>query len=329
LTNAESTPPAGVGSQARFRRRLALTVAALLVFVAVFAVLGYNQGPKLSSAQVDTAQVVQQRGQQLRLFANQAVATVTADQVTVTPAAEVTVSSSGDVVAVQFEEPLRYNTDYTVEVTGITSVYVAQESSWSYEFTTVAPDLYYLDRGDDTDRIIRTGLASTDRDVVYEAERIEEYAAFDAALAVVTEAADGTSALALIDADGNAEDIRLPGVGVIEQLQSNSTTGMLGFVFTGSDASGAPVYNRTLFTVDLNSGRVFVPVVGVDGQMPEVARWAFVPVSSDILVYGADLRLLRVGLGENPTVLPLGQFSDFQSISSDEARQWSAIRLAP
>ena len=305
-----------------FRRTLALTVAALLVLVAVFAVLGYNQGPKLSSAQVDTGQVVQQRGQQLRLFVNQAVATVSADQVTVTPVAEVSVSSSGDVIAVQFDEPLRYNTSYSVEVTGVTSVYVTQESTLSYEFTTASPELYYLDRDDQpggSDRIVRTGLASTERDVVFEAVGIEDFAVFDGAVAVVTDAADGGSALALIDSEGNTEDVTLPGVGIVEQLQSGSTTGMLGFVFTGADASGAPAYTRTLFTVDLNSSRTLVPAVGLDGLAPEVAGWAFIPTTSDLLVYAADQSLLRVGVGEDASVLPLGQFSDFQSISADGA----------
>jgi hypothetical protein len=319
LTPVDPTLDGTSASGRRFCRTLAATVAALLVLVAVFAVLGYTQGPKLSSAQVDTGQVVQQRGQQLRLFVNQAVATVSADQVTVTPAADVSVSTSGDVVAVQFDEPLRYNTDYTVEVSGVTSVYVAQQSTLRYAFTTDSPDLYYLDRGADSDRIIRTGLATTERDVAFEATAIEDYAVFDGALAVSTETPDGGSALALIDSEGNAENIPLPGVGVVEQLQSSSSTGMLGFVFTGADASGSAAYNRTLFTVDLNSGRVLVPVMGLDGSVPEVGGWAFIPTTPDLLVYAADQSLLRITLGESSTVLPLGQFSDFQSISADGA----------
>jgi hypothetical protein len=306
-------------SSIRFRRTLAFTVAVLLVLVAVFAVLGYTQGPKLSSGQVNTGLVVEQRGQQLRLFVNQAVASVSANQVTVTPAADVSVSSSGDVIAVQFDEPLSYNTTYSVEVSGVTSVYVAQQSTLRYEFTTASPDLYYLDRGEESDRIIRTGLATTERDVAFEATGIEDYAVFDNALAVTTAAPDGGSALSLIDSEGNEENIRLPGVGVIEQLQSSSTTGMLGFVFTGAETAGGTVYNRTLFTVDLDSDRTLVPVSGLDGLALEVAGWSFIPTSPDLLVYAADQSLLRVAPGETSTVLPLGQFSDFQSISADGA----------
>ena len=81
-----------VRTDARFRRALALTVVALSALCLVFLGLGYLQGPKLSSAQVDADAVVAQAGQQLRLFANQAVAQVGADQVTVTPAVPFTVT---------------------------------------------------------------------------------------------------------------------------------------------------------------------------------------------------------------------------------------------
>jgi hypothetical protein len=317
LTFAEVALGRSPGARSRFQRTLAITVAVLLAFITVFAFLGFNQGPKLSSAQVDTEQVVQQRGQQLRLFVNQAVAAVAADQVRVTPAAAVSVSSSGDVIAVQFDQPLRYNTEYTVEVSGVTSVYVAQESTLTHRFTTASPDLYYLDRGEETDRIIRTGLASTDRDVVYENQSIQDYAIFDGALTVATEAEDGGSALALVDADGNTEPIPLPGVGLVEQLQTSSATGMLGFVFTGTSEVDQAVYTRTLFTADLSSGRTLVPVSALNGTTPEVESWAFVPTSDDLIMYAADQSLSRVALGENGLVIPLGQFAGLQSLSAD------------
>ena len=77
-----------------FRRALALTVGILVALCAVFLTLGYLQGPKLSSAQVDPRGVVEQSGQQVRLFANQAVAQVAPSQVTVAPAVDFTVAAS-------------------------------------------------------------------------------------------------------------------------------------------------------------------------------------------------------------------------------------------
>ena len=63
--------------------------------------LGYVQGPKLSSAQVDPVSLVVQSDQQLRLFTNQAVAQVEPDQVTITPPALFDVTTQGSVIAVQ------------------------------------------------------------------------------------------------------------------------------------------------------------------------------------------------------------------------------------
>jgi hypothetical protein len=301
----------------RFRRTLAGVVAALVVLVAVFAALGATQGPKLSSAQVDTDGVVSQSGQQLRLFANQAVATVTDDQVTIVPDAPVTVSSSGDIIAVQFDQPLRYNTEYTVSVADVTSQYVDTPETLEYSFRTGSPDVYYLDRGPDTDQIIRTTLTDTARTVVYSAPKIQDYAVFDAAVAVVTADESGMNALSLVNAQGNVESVALPGAGTVDLLRGNAATGVLGFTFTGAEPTPERTYFDTLFTIDLASTRLLTPVTGLDGEALEVLEWSFVPASTRLIAQNTDQSLLSVDTAEPRDVLPLGQYVEFDSVSTD------------
>lgn len=326
--SARALDTADLGTR-RFRRTFAGVVVCLLVLVALFAAIGANQGPKLSSAQVDTDGVVSQSGQQLRLFANQAVAAVSDDQVEITPAAPVTVNSSGDTIAVQFDQPLRYNTEYSVSVTGVTSQYVDTPSTLEYTFRTGSPDLYYLDRGPDTDQVVRTGINETERTVVYSAPRIQDFAVFDGLVAVVTTLDTGLSALSLVNADGDVESVALPGAGTIDLMRGNAATGMLGFTFTGAEPTPERTYFDTLFTVDLNTTRLLNPVLGLDVQALEVLEWAFVPSSTRLIAQNSDQSLLSVDTAEDGTALPLGQYVEFDSVSIDGATAVVADPFGP
>jgi hypothetical protein len=299
-----------------FRRALALTVAALVLLCAVFLTLGYLQGPKLSSAQVDTRGVVEQSGQQLRLFANQPVAQITPDQVTITPATRFSVSTEGDLIAVQFDSRLDYATDYRVTVEGVTSVYLAQPASLSFEFTTDSPTLYYLDRGETTDDIVTTGLSGSDRTVVYSATRIQDFAVLDDFLAVVTLGDDNTSTLTFVNTDTSVvEPVRLPDIGSISGLDASAAGNTVGFALTSAAGGVGQKNNSTLYTIDLAAGRTVTPVVGISGDPVDVLGWQFLPGSASLLALTFDRDLLLVdAVG---AVSPLGRFMGLDKVSPD------------
>ena len=156
----------------------------LALLCALFAVLGYVQGPKLTNAQIDSGQAVVRAGEQLRLFANQPLAVVDDDDVTITPAVDFSVSVSGAIIAVQFGAPLHYDADYEVTVSGVTSRYNDQGATLRYSFSTGSSPLYYLDRGEQGDEIVRTTVSSNERDVVYSAPGIQGFAVLAGAVAV-------------------------------------------------------------------------------------------------------------------------------------------------
>ena len=300
----------------RFRRALALTVVALVVLCGVFLTLGYLQGPKLSSAQVDTRGVVEQSGQQVRLFANQAVAHIDPEQVTITPATGFSVTTKGDVIAVQFDSRLNYATDYRVDIEGVTSVYLAQPATFSYRFTTDSPTLYYLDRGEPTDDIVTTGLSGSDRTIVYSAPRIQDFAILDDFLAVVTLNDDHTSSLSFVNTDTSVvEQVRLPDTGSISGLDASAAGNAVGFALTSAAAGADQKNNSTLYTIDLTAGRTVSPVLGLDGKPVDVLGWQFLPGSGTLLALSFDRSLLLV----DPTgaVSPLGQFLGLDKVSPD------------
>lgn len=318
----------------RFRRAFTALVVSLTVFCAVFVTLGYLQGPKLADAQVDAQAVTSQSGQQLRLFANQPIAEITADQVTVTPEAQVSVTTAGDVIAVQFDTPLNYATDYVVRVEGVRSTSLPQEGAFEYRFTTGSPQLYYLDRNPDgPDQILRTTLAGPESTAVHSDDRILEFAVVGQALAVLSLEPDDTTTLELVSlTDGAVEELLMPEPGRISDLSASTVGFTVGFVFTPDATAADPLGGRQLLVVDLNLGRALTPVAGLDGEPLVVADWQFVPGSTRLVAQSSEQTMLLVetsevsaagegdadGAGATPGIpTPLGQFDSLEGFTKD------------
>lgn len=311
---------------ARWRTRWVAVVTVLAVVCAAFVGLTYFQGPKAGETQVDTTAVVERPGQQLRVFANQALAHVDASQVVVTPAAAFTVQTSGDVVAVTFTGRLAYDTDYHVRVDGVSSVYQRQTSTLEARFSTPPATAYRLVRGTSgaDDRIERAGLRGSDRTTVWSAPRIQAYEVFDSAVAVVTD--DGTqSSLSLVSLDGAAvETLPVPEApGLITRFAADRATTTLAFSFrpTGSDV-------ETLYTLPLQGERAVAPVLGLSGQPVEPTDWAFVPGEDDVVVQAVDDSVSVIDLSGVDPVRPVGTYSLLQGVSLDGTTLIAASAIA-
>jgi hypothetical protein len=326
----------GAGTARPFRRAFAATVTILALLCSVFLALGYLQGAKLSSGQVDPEMVVAQSGQQLRLFANQSIAAVTTGQVSVTPATRVTASSQGADIAIQFADRLDYGTTYTVTIKDVRSLYGQRATTFRYSFSTSTANLYYLDRAapgatalgavGPLDTIVQTSLTGRSEKVLYSARHIQSFAPFPGALAVVTLNDDNTSSLSLVSLrGGGVESVLLPGTGVIDDIQSDSEAGVLGFTFSSvasgtasrDDGGTAAQYSNTLMTVDFNTTHTVQPVLGVDHKPMRVRNWFFLPGGSTMVVQGADGSVTTM----DPTIpgkpVSLGHYSSLSGSSPD------------
>ena len=279
-----SPPPVEARSSRSFRRTFGWTVAALLVLCGVFLALGYLQGPKLSSAQVDADAVVTSTDQTLRLFVNQSIAPV-------------------DSAAVSVE--------------GVVSPSGGPETTLSYSFTTGEPELYYLDRGVPNDEIIRTGMSSQERSVVFAGEGIQEFVPVGDVVAFATAAADRTGTLMLANPDtGVSEQVLLPEVGEVADLDATRSGALLGFTISSDDPGPIAAISHTLYTVDLDRGRDVVAVTGLDGEPMRVVGWQFVPGSTTIVAITTESTLVRVDTTTG-LVVPLGGYFEFDRVSAD------------
>ena len=322
-TSTDNTDAAAEATRP-FRRALAVTVIALMLFVAGFAGLNYLQGPKLSSGSVDAGRVVAQGGQQLRLFANQSIRTVAKKHVSVNPAVPFTVSTSGAVIAVQFTDRLRYGTKYSVRVSDVANAFQPRVSTFDFTFTTAPAEIYYLDRADPAtgagqdDSIIRTGLSGSERTVIYSAPRIQQFVVFAQAIAVTTLADDATSSLALVGLSSKlVEQIPLPGPGAIDELQGESNAGLLGFVFTSAGPAVAREFNSVLMRIDLSGAHTVAPVPDLAGAPLKAFGWGFLGGSTSIIAQGEDQTVLLIDAAKSAPPVPLGQYTELGRSSPD------------
>lgn len=300
-----------------FRRTFIAILAVLAVLVAGFAVLDRGQGPKLSSALVDPAAVATQPAQTLQLSLNERVTTVRRSQVTIRPAAQFTLLASAQQVVLQFPEPLHYATTYRVSVARVTSADDGVAATLEYSFRTAVSQLYYLHRsgGSGPDQIFRTSMGTSGESLVYSAQRIQDFAELDGALAVVTLDSHGNSSLVLVSATGRIRSVALPGVGAIGVLHANPNTDVFGFTFTSAGVKAG--YIQDLFTVSPTSSAPPSVVRGLNGKPLAAINWYFVPGSADVVVLGADGNAELVNPNDPSGTVPFASYFTLNSVATD------------
>jgi hypothetical protein len=323
-----------------FRSAFTTTVGALIVLCGVFLALGYFQPPQLSEASIDLSRATSEPGQQLRLFLNGPVDSVDASQVSITPFTEFTVSTTDDLIALQFAVPLNYNALYTIDIIGVTSADRDLSGDISHEFTTGSSEIVYLDRGaaqGELDQLIRTDLAGTGGDVLYKAGGISDFAVLENSLVVsrivgFDSAADsgaaangyraeGTSSLELASlVDRASETILLPGSGLVDDLRVAPGTSRIAFTLTSLGPEAEREFDNTLMTVDFDSGRTVVPVVGLAGEPLSVLSWSFIPGSTSMLVQLRDQSVFVIDPTGAQSPTPLGRLATLGRLSMDGSR---------
>ncbi len=320
--------PGGPGSPLSFRRTLIAVVAVFALLCGALVALNLLTGPRLLGFAVDTTGVVSQANQRLVIETNRQLAQVTADQISVQPAAAVTVDIAGDSVVVSFPQPLAYNTDYRVSVTELSSVSSGPATDLAVSFRTDEPSVFYLSRGVSPasggakapDRILRTTIGPGETATAFEAAYIQEFVTIGSELAVVTLNEDFTNTLSRVDPDGRAAPLTLPGVGSVQDLQAASVQSLLGFRFTSdANAPGGPAYENTLFVFELATG-VARPVEGLDGTPVQAVEWGFMPFRAELVARLYDTTLLLINPLAQTEPIPLGQYSAITAFAPDGRR---------
>lgn len=314
-------------SNRSFVRTFAVTIAVLALLCAGLVAVAHSQGPRLSETIVDGRAVTLRADQQARVFLDESVATVRAEQVAVSPAARFAVTTQGTVVAVQFLHRLDYDTRYRVTIRGVTSVFGSRAATISTEFTTGRAQVLTLDRNPaGQDRIVRASVNAVGRSVVYQARRIQAYAPIGSDLVVVSDDRR-TSRITVVSSDGTTEDLLLPGPGLVTGFALDAPTGVLVFRFTARGAA------TKLYTISLTGVHTSAPYEGStlpaddasQGAAPSLAADSRSVVVSGRTVYTATKGARLSQLGSSPN----GQFVTVVSAPASAASDRSTIDPAP
>ncbi len=306
-----STEPSTRRSRGRRRRGRAFAGAFALV-VAVLAVAGLAgaaatvaQGPRVTEVQVDPAAAAEASGGRLIITTTQSIADVDPSQVTITPATPFAVDTAGRSVGIRFALPLWDDTEYSVEIDGVTSLGGGPTATISETFRTPPAQVELLQRGSDGDTIFRSDLSGESAEPVFEHPHIEDYRATSTHLVISVRTDDDRAGLIMTDLDGaNPRELSLPGDGFVSNLQSADRGDTIGFTFSDAALTAESGRESLLYTMSLRDPDAEPVEVTVDGADPRVAEWRFVPDTDSILLLSFDGSLLLTGsAGEGATAL--------------------------
>ncbi|MGB4776994.1 hypothetical protein [Microbacterium sp.] len=302
------------------RRRSRAFVGAFVAIIAVLGAIGLAgsavttaQGPRVTHVSVDPDAAVSSPGSRMILTTTQSLAEVAPAQVTVTPATDFTVDTSGRSVGIRFAQPLWDDTDYTVSIDGLSGVGGGASASVRESFSTPLLHSFLLQRGSvDGDTIFRTDLVGDAAVPVYTNAHIEDFRATAGHLVIATLDDHGRSHLIVTDLAGTGErELPLPGEGTVTNLQSADRGNLVGYTFTDANVGSAGAREATLFTASLDAAQRDADPVPVerDGGESRVDDWRFVPGTDSILMLTYDGALTLVspptvgGAGAAPVAL--------------------------
>jgi hypothetical protein len=314
------------------RQRLSfsrLTVGLILVLALVATGLGVInavQGPRLSFAEVNPQALITRTAQRLILHANQPLAALSAEALTISPAAAVEVSSDDNAVTLEFTNTLDYHTEYSVSI-DVRGSSTGIAGKLRFSFSTPDIDVYSLLRDTDNDaggqdapdRVLRHSLAgATSNTVVFEAPKIQEYARLIDRIAVVTLDAENSPALVVTQPSALPPTIvDTAGASSIRQLHSDDSGTIFGYLLGGgSNPADGP--SSRLFLYDLtNDAGLPEEITGFNGRPLTVVNWMFVPGTTSIVVQGDDQQLYLIEAATREAPTPLGQHLEIRGFIPD------------
>lgn len=295
-------------------RRFTLVAAVCSAIIIILTIATANGGVRVRYADLNPSELTNANGR-IVLHVSVPIKRVTPEQVSLTPAVSVSVTTSGNTIVVTPNERLRYQTDYRVRIHDVASQYGRQRSDIEYRFSTPAAKLYYLHRqysgGDENkanDQIIAATMQSEKTEVLFAAPRILEFVAVRDEL-VVNTYRDGVSQLQRVSlSDKRTQAVPIAKPQLAAKLQSLGDGRRVGYI-TGehSDTKGGQL---RLLDVASGSSRV-IENVGA------VTDWRASPDGRVIAAVTVKGVLLLIDAAGKKQPRPLGGASELGDFSSD------------
>ena len=294
-------------------RRFTLVAAVCIAIIVILTIATANTGVRVRYADLNPAELTNVNGR-IVLHTSVPIKRVAPEQVSLTPAVSISVTTNGNTIIITPNERLRYQTEYHVRVRDIAGQYGRHHSNIEYHFSTPPAKLYYLQRqysGGESkanDQIIAATMQSEKTEVLFTAPRILEFVAVRDEL-VINTYRDGVSQLQRVNLS-NKRTQAMPAAKpqLAAKLQSLGDGRRVGYI-TGehSDTKGGQLQ---LLDVTNGSSRV-VKNVGA------VTDWRASPDGRLAAVVTAKGNLLLIDTAGKKQPRPLGSASELGDFSND------------
>jgi hypothetical protein len=250
MSSSAQLPQSVRGKEPRFVAALVITVTALSLAMAILMGLNWLRGPYAMDSAIDvTAATVSQR-ETLTIKADQPLSERDPVTAVISPEGKTTAVVEGSNVRVSIEQPLRYDTPYTVTVR-VAGASSNREGTLRAEFTTEKAEIVTLERDPGSaneergrDWVVKRTLGETQGYTAFSADKIQDVVVLNESVVVSTLDRNSLSQLTYQPFQGgDPRDVPVPTPGLITSLKSSGLTGLVGFlVAPAAPGSSALLY---------------------------------------------------------------------------------------
>jgi hypothetical protein len=315
MSSSAPVPQSVRGKEPRFVAALVITVTVLSLATAILMGLNWSRGPYAMDSAIDVTAVTVSQRETLVIKADQPLSEKDPVTAAISPEGKTSAVVEGSNVRVSIEQPLRYDTSYTVTVRAAAAS-SNREGTLRAEFTTEKAEIVSLERNPDSaaegpgrDSVVKRTLGEDQGFTVFSADKIQDVVVLDESVVVSTLDANSLSQLTYQPFQGaDSRDVPVPTPGLITSLKSSGLTGLVGFLVAPVSQGSSALLYVTNPQADAPPTLVRAP----DGTPMVVNAWNWVPNSTSLVVQDSEQMMWLIDYTGATAPEAIGRHTEFR-----------------
>jgi hypothetical protein len=304
--------------RSKYQKTVALSVVMIL---SITALLSFSP-PRVRFVEIEEDSLVRTVNNRVVFHLNQQVELVQKSQIGISPMVDYTTRTEGDMVTIDFSEPLKSDTEYRIKIQDVTSKINGDRTTVDRVFKTSRLQVAYIQRGNVSsdlgyvdvkmpDRVVLASIDGTLATEIFQADKIDQIVAVGDRLAATTVDEDSTHQVVLIDKSGNHEQLVLPMNSRLSDLKASKDGSILGFRFADN-----PSTNPKLAVYNLLEDSFFYPL-SAGGEEFSVVDWALSNDGSVLALQDDDSNVWLSNMSVEEPLVYVGKYTLINGFSGD------------